>query len=385
MPPLYLTFALMLCCFTSITAARVMVSLYALSLGAAPFAVGILFAAFYAFPLLLSWPAGRLADRFGSRWLLLFGASTGACGMLLPYFFHAMPALYVAATTMGLAFTFYNVLLQNLIGLISKPAERTRNFSNSSIVGATTLLTGPLIAGWSIDYAGPAVACLYAVALSLAATAMLLLWGKALPGGGAHAAPAVSVRSTLKDPAIVKILITSSLVQVGQDMYQFYMPVYGHSIGLSASAIGTVLAGFAGAYFVVRFVMPHLIARFGEERLLACAFYLAATGFLLMPIFRNVVSLAVVSFMFGLGMGCGQPITTMLLFNRTPEGRSGETFGLRQTTNNILRVTMPSVFGFIASVFGLLPVFCLSALLMAAGGEITRRKPADRKGGGSTS
>jgi hypothetical protein len=44
---------------------------------------------------------------------------------------------------------------------------------------------------------------------------------------------------------------------------------------------------------------------------------------------------------------------------------------------------MPSVFGLIASAFGLLPVFGLSALLMAAGGEITRRKPADRKGGGS--
>jgi MFS family permease len=381
MPPLYLTFALMLCCFTSITAARVMLSLYALSLGAKPLAVGILFAAFYAFPLLLSWPVGKLSDRIGSRWLLVFGSGTGACGMLMPYFFHALPALYIAATTMGLAFTFYNVLLQNMIGLLSKPAERTRNFSNASIVGATTLLSGPLVAGWSIDHAGPAAACLYVVALSLAGTFMLLLWGKALPGGSGRVASAVSVRSTLKDPAIVKILITSSLVQVGQDLYQFYMPIYGHSIGLSASAIGTVLAGFAGAYFVVRFVMPHLIARFGEERLLAYAFYLAAAGFLLVPFFKNAVSLAMVSFMFGLGMGCGQPITTMLLFNRTPEGRSGETFGLRQTTNNLLRVTMPSVFGLIASAFGLLPVFCLSALLMAAGGEITRPKRTDREGG----
>ena len=65
---------------------------------------------------------------------------------------------------------------------------------------------------------------------------MLVMWGKALPGGSGHAASAGSVRDTLNDPAIVKILITSSLVQVGQDLYQFYMPIYGHSIGLSASA-----------------------------------------------------------------------------------------------------------------------------------------------------
>ena len=379
MLPLHLTYALMLCCFTSITASRVMLSLYALGLGAEPLAVGILFAAYYAFPLLLSWPAGRLADRVGSRWLLLFGACTGTCGMLVPYFFRELAALYFAAITMGLAFTFYNVLLQNLIGLLSKPHERTRNFSNASIVGASTLLAGPLIAGFAIDYSGPAAACLYAVALSLAAAFMLMLWGKSLPGGSGRTASTGSVRTTLKDPMMVKILLTSSLAQVGQDMYQFYMPIYGHSIGLSAFAIGTVLAGFASAYFVVRFILHQLVARLGEEPLLAWAFFLAAAGFLLVPFFTNAVALAAVSFMFGLGMGCGQPITTMLLFNRSAEGRSGETFGLRQTTNNVLRLTMPTVFGFIATAFGLLPVFCISALLMGAGGAIMRPSRADHK------
>jgi MFS family permease len=201
---------------------------------------------------------------------------------------------------------------------------------------------------------------------------MLMLWGKSLPGGSGRTASAGSVRTALKDPMMVKILLTSSLVQVGQDMYQFYMPIYGHSSGLSAFAIGTVLAGFASAYFVVRFILPQLVARLGEEPLLAWAFFLAAAGFLLVPFFTNAAALAAVSFMFGLGMGCGQPITTMLLFNRSAEGRSGETFGLRQTTNNLLRLTMPTVFGFIATAFGLFPVFCISALLMGAGGAIMR-------------
>src|SRR5579862_1997637 len=98
--PLYLTFALMLCCFGSIVASRVMLSLYALSLGAQPVAVGVLFATFYAFPLMLSYVVGKLSDRIGSRWLLMFGACAGACGMLMPFFFRQLPALYFAATTM---------------------------------------------------------------------------------------------------------------------------------------------------------------------------------------------------------------------------------------------------------------------------------------------
>src|SRR4051812_9591438 len=127
--PLYLTFALMLSCFSSITAARVILSLYALQIGASPSAVGMLVATFFALPLLLSWPVGRLSDRAGARWLLLFGSLSGACAMAIPYFVRSLAGLYVAGTLVGLAFSFYNVLLQNLVGVISKPEDRAKNFS----------------------------------------------------------------------------------------------------------------------------------------------------------------------------------------------------------------------------------------------------------------
>lgn len=95
-------------------------------------------------------------------------------------------------------------------------------------------------------------------------------------------------------------------------------------------------------------------------------------GFILVPFFDSAVALAVCSFLFGLGIGCGQPITTMLIFSRSPAGRSGETFGLRQTVNNALRVSAPPLFGLVATAFGLPPVFYLSALMMGGGGWIAR-------------
>ncbi|MEO8386653.1 MAG: MFS transporter, partial [Betaproteobacteria bacterium] len=130
--PLYLTFTLAFFCYSSVTAARVLLSLYALNLGAQPSAVGILVATYFAFPLLLSWPVGKLSDRVGSRWLLVFGTVCGAGGMLLPFFVRSMPALYFAGMMVGLSFVFSNVLLQNLVGTLSKPEDRVKNFSNSS-------------------------------------------------------------------------------------------------------------------------------------------------------------------------------------------------------------------------------------------------------------
>jgi hypothetical protein len=81
---LYFTFTLALFNFTSVMAGRVLLILYALKLGAQPFAIGILVATYSVLPMLLSWQVGGLSDRFGSRWLLMFGAAVGACGTLVP-------------------------------------------------------------------------------------------------------------------------------------------------------------------------------------------------------------------------------------------------------------------------------------------------------------
>jgi hypothetical protein len=58
----------------------------------------------------------------------------------------------------------------------------------------------------------------------------------------------------------------------------------------------------------------------------------------------------------------------MLMFSQSTEGRSGETLGLRLSVNNVVRVSAPALFGFVASAFGLPVVFWITALTMAGGG-----------------
>jgi MFS family permease len=371
---IYFAFALTFFTFVPVHAARMLLALYALNLGAQPLAVGILAATFSVSPMLLAVLAGKLTDRIGSRWPVLLGTVGVLCGMLVPYFFRGLPALYVAAAMNGLSFAFYSVSLQNLVGLLSKPGDRAQSFSNFSLMISTASFTGLLFAGFSIDHSGHAIACLHVALLSLVPMAMLVIWGGALPGGRRDAAPAGSIRDTLTAPAVRKVLATSSLIMSGQDLFQTYMPVYGHSIGLSASAIGIVLGMFSGAAFVVRIVLTRLLARFSVEALLTYAFYLGAASFILVPFFKNAVVLALLSFAFGLGMGCGQPIITMLMFSHSAEGRSGEALGLRITVNHLTRVVGPVVFGSIASVLGLLPLFWINALMLASGGMLSRPK-----------
>ncbi len=372
MTPLHLTFAVAFLNFSGQTASRVVLSLYALELGATPSAVGVLAAMFFVLPLFLSWPVGAISDRIGPRRPLLWSAAIGTAGLLLPFFWPHLVALFISAAMSGLALAFYHVNLQTLVGRLSGVDERVRNFSNFSMIGACTNFVGPLLAGIATDHAGHAVAC--AVVSVLPALALLLMLGRGrdLPKGQRSSAPKLRVMETLSDREMRGMFITSGLLQLGTDLFQFYMPVYGHGAGMSASAIGSVLAAFATASFCVRFAMTRLVRRFGEKRLLTASFFVGAVGFALIPLFKSVALLACVAFLFGLGMGVGQPLTTMLMFSRCAEGRTGETMGLRLTLNNALRVAGPAVFGAIASVTGLTAVFIINGLMMAGGGWISR-------------
>ena len=370
---IHLTLALTFFNFVCSNAARVVLTLYALELGAPASAVGVIGGLLFLFPLLLSWPIGTLADRVGSRGLLLFASACGAVSLVLPYFVHSLPAFYVAAALNGLALAFFHVTLQNLVGILSKPEDRPRNFSNFSLTGSVTSFTGPLLAGFSIDNAGHAAACLIIASPSVVAVLLLLIWGRLLPPPGHQgAAPGPGVFRTLADRGVRRMLATSGMVQLGTDLFQFYLPIYGHSVGLSASAIGAVLATLAVASFVVRLFLARLVKQVSAEKLLAWVFCLGAIGFALVPFFTHPIALAAIAFFFGLGMGIGIPLTVMLMFSRSAEGRSGQTLGMRLTANNFVRVTGPIVFGAVGTAFGLPPVFWINAVMMAAGAVMSQ-------------
>lgn len=369
-------FTLVLFAFLPSNAARVLLALYALDLGAQPLAIGLLTASFSIFPMMLAVIAGKVTDRVGSRWPVLAGTVVVLCGMLVPYFERSLTALYVAAAMNGLAFAFFSVSLQNLIGLMSTPAQRAQNFTTFSLMVSAANFAGPLFAGFTIDRSGHAVTCLYVALFSLIPMIMLAGWGGGMPGGTSGPKPAGSLRDTLADPAVRKTLATGGLLMAGQDLFQTYMPVYGHSVGLSASAIGVILAAFASAAFVVQIVISRLIARFSAEMLLTYALYLSAASFVFIPFFQGATVLTLLAFMFGLGICCGQPIITMLMFSHSTAGRSGEALGLRITVNHLTRVVSPVVFGSLGTAFGVAPLFWISAVLLGAGGTIARPKPS---------
>lgn len=376
--PITLLLFVVLVNMSAFRGSKVLVSLFALELGAPQIMLGVIVALYSLCPMLLALYAGKLSDRFGARWPLALGSLGVALALLLPGALPSLNMLYLSALLIGFSFVFYNVSVQSLVGTLSSVDARTRNFSNLSLMIASGGFIGPLIAGFAIDSFGYAAAYLCIGMLPLVSAAILFRAGRRLAalGGGKSKNDEAGGYAVglLGNAPLRRTLITSGIILTAIDLFQFYMPIYGHAIGLSASAIGMVLAMFAAAAFIVRTILPQIVSRFGEEPVLLASIFIAAGTYLLFPLVESGLLLAAIAFLLGLGTGCGQPLTLMMIYARAPEGRTGEALGLRMSINNLTHIVVPLFFGAIGTAFGVAPVFLANAVMLGAGGMISRRR-----------
>jgi len=372
---IYLIALMSMLCHTAFGGSRVVMSLLAIELGANPFGVGLLAALYAVCPTLLAIYTGKLIDRVGARAPMFIGTLGVALCLLLAAGFPRLVVLYSVAPLLGLCNMLFFVAVQGVTGAIGREQDRARNYAVLSIGFSLAGFFGPLIAGFSIDFLGHSRALLILAGCTL--VPLLLLWLKqgliprAPPAGDKKSGQ--SVLDLLRIPALRRTFITSGILSAAWDLYSFYMPVYGHSIGLSASAIGMILSAFAAACVVIRFFLSALVKHGNEMRILNQAIYVASAAYFLFPFFQNPWALAAISFLLGLGVGTGQPVSMNLIYNLAPRNRTSEAAGVRVTVNHFTHVTIPLVFGGIGSAFGFAPVFLGNALLLLTGGLINHR------------
>jgi len=361
---------------------RVAVSLYALELGANQFAIGVMMALYGLCPMLLAVSIGKLADRIGPRLPMLLGTTGVSLALLLPPLFPGLVALYITALLIGTSFQFFFVAVTGIAGGIGGTENRVRNYALLSLGFSGAGFLGPMAAGFSIDHLGHLPAFLLLASFPLIPLLLLCFAPGFLPPAGKREATD-RPRNALdlwRIPVLRNTFIASGIISSAWDLFQFYLPVYGYSIGLSASAIGIVLGVFAIATFAVRIAVPRLIAMAPEAAILTYAIFVAAVAFVLFPFFRNATALAMIAFLLGLGCGCGQPLSMSLIYALSPQGRVAESSGLRVMVNNFAHLVIPLVFGSVGTAFGFFPVFVSNSAMLVAGGFLMRRNNAPQPG-----
>jgi MFS family permease len=151
------------------------------------------------------------------------------------------------------------------------------------------------------------------------------------------------------------------------DVHTFVVPLLGHERGLSASAIGVILGGFALAAAAVRLVIPLLAERLREWAVITGSMAASALMFAIYPFMPSAASMLVCSALLGLSLGCVQPMVMSMLHQITPEARHGEALGLRLMTINASSVSMPVIFGALGAFIGVSGVFWFVGAVVGLG------------------
>jgi predicted MFS family arabinose efflux permease len=367
--------ALGICNHAVLAGARVDVSLDALARGATPATVGVLVALFALLPMLSAVAIGRYSDRLGARTPMIAGSAALALSTALPALWPGYPALFASAASIGFAFTVFQVALQHVTGEMGDPAKRAKRFSHLALAYAVSGMVGPFVAGIAIDHIGHRATFALLALVPIVPFAVLMSGRLPVPAPHVRDSEAVTrgMFDLVRNPTLRRVLAINAVFALAWDVHTMFVPIYGAQLGLSASQIGSVLAVFGFATFLVRVAMPTIVRRSSETRVMAGALFLSAAACLAFPFAGGAAVLALLSFALGFGLGGGQPMVMALLSSRAPPGRMGEAAGLRMSLIQTMSVAVPLAFGALGATIGLVPVFWGVGACLVTGGVVARR------------
>jgi len=355
---------------------RMLMSLYALELGATAFTVGLLMSVLAAAPMLFVVSWGRYVDRVGVQRPMLLGTvgvlTAALCGFAVP----RLEMFFVSSALAGLGFILYHLAVNQIAGLLGRPEDRTRNFTVLALAFSTSTFIAPIITGYAIEWLGHRATFLFLSGTSLITLATLLLKTVNVPRQrlAMRATGRKSIRDLLGIPVLLRVLVVSGLLSMAWDLFSFVMPIHGSRLGLPASTIGLVLGCFGSAIFVVRLLLPFIIHRLSEWKILIGAMFLAGGTLAVFPLVKDVSVLMVLSFVLGVGLGGTQPMIMALLYDTAPAGRASEAVGVRTLLLNFSQAGIPLVFGALGAALGMAPIFWSMGVALWVGGWYARHQ-----------
>jgi MFS transporter, DHA1 family, tetracycline resistance protein len=253
---------------------------YALTFGASPLVIGLLFASFSLSQLFASPVLGDLSDRWGRRPVLIFSLVGTVVSFVMLALAHGLAMLFAARIVDGLSGGNITTA-RAYIGDIATEENRARAFGMLGAAFGLGFIIGPALGGLfaHISYTAPIWA---AAVITVVATVLAWFW---LPETvhrvhAVAASPWKALRELSTRPNLRVLFAVDFLYWASFGMCQTTFALFGQRrFGFDATHIGYLLAafGFLGVLVQVGLVGP-IVRRLGEKRTLLVGLLCAAFG-----------------------------------------------------------------------------------------------------------
>jgi MFS family permease len=329
--------------------------LFASALGATPSEIGWIVVASTLPGILISFPAGAISDSIGKRRMILVSLivfATAPLGYLL-----------VASSWQLMVVRFYHGFATAIFGTVATAAIAERfperrgamlaTFSSVTMVGRSVapFLGGLLISVSSFQSVYLACAASGGVA---AVIGLMLPPDPAAAGGKPVCVPRFF--AALRTVLACRPILLISLVEAAQYLVfgaaEAFLALYALSLGISAWMIGVILGVQLVGVVVIKPLMGGLSDRFGRTAVIVPGLVLGALSMASLPLAREVVSLTVVSLLFGIGFATVTSSTSALVADFVKAGQFGASIGVLRTIMDIGQTLGPVMTGFIVAGWG---------------------------------
>jgi len=311
-------------------------------------------------------PIGRLAQRYGRRWLLVAAPavvtlSSLGCALATQYW-----ELIVWRLLQGASSACFGVAALIVVGEISTPANRGLNMSflwGAFLVGASL---GPGFGGFIGEYFGlRAVFYVYA-ALSFLAT----LWGyfripETMARGGSRTVAGLPQerQSVLFSREFILITSVSLVFMITTGGTQnTLVPLAGYeALHLSEGQIGMGLTAIAAMQLMLTPFAGRLSDKIGRKSLIVASGVVVSLGLAMIVQSQSYWFFVFSALVLGLGRGIGGPVPTAYVADIARPGQYESTLAAYRAVSDLGWVIGPLLCGYLKDVAGLRLPFYLTA------------------------
>lgn len=335
-------------------------------------AAGLMIAIFAAAMFVFSPIAGKWADQYGRRKMIIYGLLGLTISMFVFYASDAIAILYLSRVIGGIGAAMLIPAIFAYIADITTFDQRAKGTSLVSAAMSLGIVVGPGIGGFLADY-GIKLPFLVSALVSLGAVLFSVIWLK--EHDATDADPALAATLTDDESMLTKIgrstkmpyfipLVITLVMSFGLLAYESVVGLYlDNQFDSTAKDIAFMITATGVVSVIVQlFVVDRIVRRYGEVAILITFLGVAALGFLMSLFAGSYAMFFVVSLIIFLATSILRPVLNTLI-SKMADGEVGFAMGMNNAYMSIGNVIGPLLAGTLYDVNIIYP-FILGLIML---------------------
>ncbi|WP_298830610.1 MFS transporter [uncultured Planococcus sp.] len=368
-------FILMINMFIAIASFGIVIPIlpsYLESINQGGMAAGLMIAIFAAAQFVFSPIAGKWADQYGRRKMIIYGLLGLTISMFVFYASDAIWVLYLSRVIGGVGAAMLIPAIFAYIADITTFDQRAKGTSLVSAAMSLGIVVGPGIGGFLADY-GLKLPFLVSALVSLGAVLFSVIWLKEHDATDANPVLAATLtdeesmftkigRST-KMPYFIPLVITL-VMSFGLLAYESVVGLYlDNQFNSTAKDIAFMITATGVVSVIVQlFIVDRIVRRYGEVAILVTFLGVAAFGFLMSLFAGSYIMFFVVSLVIFMATSILRPVLNTLI-SKMADGEVGFAMGMNNAYMSIGNVIGPLLAGVLYDINIIYP-FILGLIML---------------------